>query len=324
MSRPGPGALGSGPEFDLIRRILAGRATPAWVSVGPGDDCAILAGSLAVSVDMSVEDVHFRRAWLEPEEIGFRAAAGALSDLAAVAARPLGLLSSVAVPRKDAAGFAEAVARGVGEAADEVGAAVLGGDVTESPDRLVLDVVVLGEAGRPVLRSGAMPGDELWVTGRLGGAAAAVRAWEAGREPQPAARRAYARPVPRVREAAWLLERDLLRAMIDLSDGLAGDAEHIGVASGVSVLIEEAAIPVHPDAADADEALSGGEDYELLLAARPGSVAGHRREFANRFGIELTMVGSAGEGSGVYVRRRNGSEEPLAGASFRHFTGGAP
>jgi thiamine-monophosphate kinase len=196
-------ALGGGAEFDLIRALLASAplsesAPGSGVLVGPGDDCAILDGSLdawAVTVDMSVEGVHFRRAWLDPEEIGWRATAAALSDLAAVAAQPVAVLLALALPEADARAHAgAALTRGAAAAAGSVGAAIVGGDLTRSTGPLVVDVVALGRAPRPVLRDGGRPGDELWVTGWLGAAGAAVREWESGGRPSDELRAEFARP----------------------------------------------------------------------------------------------------------------------------------
>lgn len=331
-SRTGPARaeLGAGPEFDLIRRFLraAPPAGPA-VLVGPGDDCAVVAGGpVALSSDMSVEDVHFRRAWLSPREIGYRAATAALSDLAAMAATPVGLLVSLALAPADAEATAVALMQGVGEAAGAVGGTVLGGDVTRSPGPLVLDVTVVGTVETPVLRGGARPGDELWVTGRLGGAAAAVAAWTAGGEPSAGARAAFARPAARVREARWLAEHARVSAMIDLSDGLAGDAAHLAAAGGVALVLRPAAVPVHPAAADAAHgealrlALSGGEDYELLFTAPPGAVAAIRAEFSARFSLELTPVGevaAAGAAGGGLFEETAGGRVPFTSRGFQHF-----
>ncbi|HLL81306.1 MAG TPA: AIR synthase related protein, partial [Longimicrobium sp.] len=130
-----PGLLGPGAEFDLIRRFLApAQAGRQDVRVGPGDDGAVVAGEgIVLSSDLSVEEVHFRRDWLGPEGIGYRAAAAALSDLAAMAARPIGVLGSLAVPARDAGDYAVAVMEGVRRAAESVGAVLLGGDLTRSP-----------------------------------------------------------------------------------------------------------------------------------------------------------------------------------------------
>jgi thiamine-monophosphate kinase len=331
-------ALGPGREFDLIRSFLErGAAEPGpGVRVGPGDDCAVVTGEIAITTDMLVEDVHFRRAWLDPGEVGWHAAAAALSDLAAVAATPLGVLASVALGAGDEDAYGPAVMDGLAGAAADVGAALLGGDVTRSPGPLVVDVVAVGNAPRPVLRTGARPGHEVWVTGRLGAAAAAVRAWLDGREPHPEARAAFARPSPRIDEALWLAERSVPAAMVDLSDGIAGDAGHLAAANGVRVVIRAADLPVAEAArAEATEpgahpparrlAAAGGEDYELCFTAPVGAVAMVREAFTERFGLPLTKVGDVEEGEGAVVVDESGRALDLKG--FQHWgeaDGGGP
>jgi thiamine-monophosphate kinase len=323
-------ALAPGTEFDLIRRFYR-RAS--WrprvdVAVGPGDDCAVVRGEgIALSSDLSVEGVHFRRDWLSFREIGFRAAAGALSDLAAVAARPIGVLVSLAIPGADAGDPAVELMEGVREVVELVGGSVLGGDVTRSSGGLVLDVTVVGESPRPVLRSGAVRGDEVWVTGELGAPSAALRRLREGTEPDPAARERFARPIPRTREALWLATRGLPRAMVDLSDGLAGDALHISAASGVAVLLAEELVPVHPAAramaSDTEDmlrlALGGGEDYELCFTAAPGSVRPQQGAFERETGVRLTCVGRIGGGSGVWWTDAEGRRRPLGFGAYQHF-----
>ena len=328
--RPGV-RLGAGAEFDLIRALLGESGEPAeGVLVGPGDDCAILdpAGSpWAVTVDMSVEGVHFRRSWIEPHEIGWRAAATAISDLAAVAAQPVALLLSMALTDEDArAGTPRLLQRGASEAAASVGASIVGGDLVRSSGPLTLDVVALGRVGHPLLREGGRVGDELWVTGHLGGAGAAVAAWGRGLEPVPAHRRAFARPEPRVREALWLAETGHVRSLIDLSDGLAGDAGHLAAASGCGALLSAASIPAADRVADVAGgraeglrlALTGGEDYELCFAAEQGAVQSFRAEFEQRFGVSLTRVGRLVDGAGVLLDAGAGAPVPLSG-SYDHF-----
>jgi thiamine-monophosphate kinase len=327
--------LGGGAEFDLIRRVLStdetaadGVRLPDAVRVGPGDDCAVVRGEgVAISVDMAVEGIHFRREWLEPEEIGYRAAAAALSDLAAVAATPIGILVALATPVGEDGELARRIMDGARAAAAGCRAALLGGDMTRSPGPLVVDVVVVGNVMRPVLRRGARPGDSLWVTGEPGAAAAAVRAWQAGRTPEAAARLAFALPTPRVAEAAWLAARGAVDAMLDVSDGLAGDVGHIAAASDVRIILDAASIPVHPVvstvANDMDDALhlalAGGEDYELCFAAPPGAVERLGELFMNTFGLQLTCVGTIHEGSGVLLRDVSGRVGELPYGGYDHF-----
>ena len=322
--------LAPGAEFDLIRRFLphAPRFGREDVRVGPGDDCAVVTGTgIALSTDLSVEGVHFRREWLSPFEIGCRAASAALSDLAAMAARPIGVLASVAVSEADADAVVVRLMEGVQSAAERVGAVVLGGDLTRSPGPIVVDVTVVGEAAAPVLRSGALPGDEVWVTGELGGAAVTVARLLRGETPPPAAVERFACPVPRCPEALWLLERGLPAAMLDLSDGLAGDAGHLASASGVAIVLDRDAVPVHPavlgDTATREAALafalSGGEDYELCFCARPGTGAPHVAAFEEEFGIPLTRVGRVEEGRGVHWSAAEGGRVPLDAGGYQHF-----
>src|SRR5207244_8429140 len=177
--------LGPGGEFDRLRAIFA---TLGAAGRDLGDDCALLpvgGRTLAISLDLSLEGVHFRTDWLSFREIGWRATAAALSDLAAEGAQPLGVLVSLGVPgnrqrRLGDASHALHIMAGVGAAARSVGASVLGGDLVRSP-RYLVDVCVLGVAQRPVRLSGARPGDGLWVTGRLGGAGLALAALRAAR-----------------------------------------------------------------------------------------------------------------------------------------------
>jgi thiamine-monophosphate kinase len=329
--------LGPGIEFDMIRRFLheaavaAGRGDPA-IRVGPGDDCAVVAGEgIAITTDMVVEDVHFRRAWLDPAEIGYHAAAAALSDLAAMAARPIGVLASVALGPGDEDRVGVELMDGVAAAVDIEAGRLLGGDLTRSPGPLVVDIVGVGEALRPVLRSGAGPGDEVWVTGALGGAAAAVAAWLDGRDPPAAARAAFARPRPRTREARFLARRGVPTAMLDLSDGIAGDAGHLAAASGVRVVVRAHALPVAETArevAGSEEAAvglaaTGGQDYELCFTASPGAVEDAiAEELRSRYGCVLTRVGdveAVGPGEAPTARIVGRRGEPLDFQAFQHW-----
>jgi thiamine-monophosphate kinase len=327
-------ALGPGGEFDLIRSVLGPEtALPAGVVVGPGDDAAVLSGGRwALTCDLSVEDVHFRRDWLDPEEIGYRAAVVSLSDLAAMAAEPVTVLVACAATRADAAsGVVERVHAGLREAVKEYGAAVVGGDVTRSPGPLVLDVTSVGRSESPILRDGARPGDEVWVTGSLGASAAHVRAMEAGGATTDAHRRAYARPSARTREALWLARTGELHALIDLSDGLVGDAGHLAAASGVALMLETASIPVAPGVAEVagggEEgvalALEGGEDYELVVVVPGGALDSRAADFRDRFGVTLSRVGRVETGDGVHIEEPDGTVRKLDRGGFDHFGPGA-
>lgn len=323
------------PEFDRIRSVVEAIDAPEGsdVRIGPGDDAAVLlvdpAESVVISCDLSVEDVHFRREWLTWDAIGFRAVAAALSDLAAMAARPVGVLLSIAVPPEVDARTLDELARGVGSCLRQQAAPLLGGDLARSPGPVAIDVTVVGAAGDPIERSGAQPGDELWVTGRLGAAALAASAWSAGLEPDPAARRAFERPVPRIREARLLADLGDVHALIDLSDGLAGDAAQIAAASGVRLQLETDRIPLHRALegwSDSTAALAlaagGGEDYELLLASAPGSMDEARARLEGELAVELTRVGQVAVGQGVIWLDQAGDEVAVPATGFDHFAGG--
>ncbi len=323
MSRGRCIRLGPGEEFDLIRRFEGqGGALPPDVLVASGDDAAVLQGGWVVSTDISVEDVHFKRDWLSDQEVGYRATAAALSDLAAMAATPVAVLVSMAARRTGV--DLEAVQAGVREAASAVGACVIGGDLSRSPGPLVLDVVVLGCTSWPVLRDGAEPGDEVWVTGALGASTAAVRAWDDGRSPAEALRTAYARPTPRVDEARWLVDREWVDALIDLSDGLAGDVGHLAAASGVRIDLELAEVPVAEaaraelgDEGALDAALHGGEDFELCFVTDPDKV--DPAAFERRFGVPLTRVGTVSKGEGVWLVDGDGGRRRVERGGFDHW-----
>ena len=315
--------LGPGPEFDRIRSIaeeLAGRAS------GLGDDAAVLPdgnGALVVSTDASVEGVHFRREWLSLEEIGWRAAASALSDLAAMGAAPVAVLAALAAPRAAAPEEPTLVMRGVGAAANAAGAAVMGGDLTSAVGWMVT-VTVIGRAERPVRRSGAKAGDTLWVTGALGGARAALLAWQAGRSPTADARAAFAHPIPRIEAGRWLAAHGA-RAMLDLSDGLAADVRHLAAASGVRMDIDLSRVPVSGAAVPTALAASiepalfaaeGGEDYELLVALPETFSEPDVRAFEHATGLAITRVGGAHRGNGARLLLR-GERVSLEG--FDHF-----
>jgi thiamine-monophosphate kinase len=282
---PAEEALGPGREFDLIRRLVA-----AWGSraQGIGDDAAMVSvppnEHLVASIDASLEGVHFERAWLSPREIGYRAAAAALSDLAAMASTPLGMLVALSL-RDDQPADVTSLAEGIGEAAASCDCPIIGGDSTRGPC-LTLTITVLGHAARPVRRDGARPGQLLYVTGTLGGSGAALEAFLRGTTPVPAHREKFARPIPRLREARWLAEHGA-SAMIDVSDGVASDLAHLAAASGVAMEVAMERLPC-VTGVDPVRAVLSGEEYELLCAAPPLDTA----EFSRSFGISLTCIGS--------------------------------
>ena len=307
--------LGGGPEFDRIRSIYA-RLGPA--AYGLGDDCALLRAdktTIALSIDLSVEGVHFRREWFSPSQIGYRAAVAALSDLAAEGARAAGLLVSLAMPADRPPAEAAEIMAGVGEAVTLAGAKVLGGDLSRAP-QLVVDVCAIGTAPRPVRRVGAEVGDGLWVTGRLGGMALALRDYLAGRRPDPAAAERFARPEPRLAAGQWLAGQGA-HAMIDLSDGLSADAAHLAAASGVSAEIALERVPCWPGVPPLT-AVASGEEYELLAALPAAFGETQARAFTGLVGVPLTRIGACTAGAGVRLSDRGVPVAPPAG--YDHFS----
>jgi len=314
-------ALGRGAEFDAIRRLLARWGDSAR---GIGNDTSALdvppGHRMVASTDTSVEGVDFRREWLTPSEIGYRATAAALSDLAAAAASPLGVLLAITVPTNWREAL-EGVADGAGQAARAAGATVLGGDLTAvtGPGMLALNVTVLGSVPHPITRTGARVGDHVYVTGVIGGPARALRAWLDGTDPQPADRARFARPAPRIREAQWLAERGA-RAAIDVSDGLVADVGHIAAASGVRIAIDLGLVP-RVSGVTAIDAAQSGEEYELAVIA-PGGI--DVSDFAAAFGIPLTDIGHVTEpastraGAGVETYCDGKRVDPPGG--YDHFS----
>ncbi len=308
-------ALGPGAEFDAVRRILA---TWGPLARGIGDDAAVidvpLSSRLLVSTDSSVEGVHFRRTWITGEEIGWRATAAALSDIAAMGGDVIGILLALTLPRSWQAELEE-IAKGVGAACERYGAMIAGGNVTDG-EHLALGITALGHAASPLSRRGARPGDTLYVTGQLGGPGSALTAWERGQAPKPAARQRFARPEPRLAAGRWLAARGV-HAAIDLSDGLSGDVAHLAAASAVRCVLDLDAVPCL-NGVDTRDAVASGEEYELLLAASALDCSAFA---AAHGGLTLTAVGrveaSAG-GDGEVVVEEGGKPIPRP-RSHDHF-----
>jgi thiamine-monophosphate kinase len=337
-------------EFELIERMRARSArgaTPGVAGVdrsgggagdrillGSGDDCALLrprAGRvLAVSVDTAVAGVHVP-ADPDPYLLGWRATAAALSDLAAMGAEPLALLIALTLPPERARGpWADALADGVAALLARTGGTVVGGDLTRGP--LAFSCTVLGDvpADLALRRSGARPGDRVFVTGALGGAAAAL-ALELtggavpGSGPERALHARYAFPEPRLAFGAAV--RDLATAAIDVSDGLLADAGHLARAGAVDLHLRAGDVPAQREAAlrlgperARELALTGGEDYELLGCVPPEHLA-ELRARAAALDLPLTVIGTVAPGPGrVFLdgRPRQGD------GGFDHFAGGNP
>lgn len=306
-------AFGPGEEFRVIRRMI--RRLGALAS-GIGDDAALIdvprGERLVVSVDTAVENVHFKRGWITPLEIGYRAGTAALSDLAAMGAAGLGLLVSLTVPEGWRAEL-DGLSGGVGGAAAHANLLVFGGDTTTGQE-LSITVTVLGTVREPLRRTNAKVGDHVYVTGELGGPGAALRALQRGKPVPPEYRERFALPKARLLEARWLAGRGA-HAAIDISDGVVSDASHVAAASQVRMELYLDRLPLVPGVGPFDAARSG-EEYELLVtSAIPIDTAA----FHERFGVPLTEIGSVVEGAAGVVTLIDGAPVDFTKGGFDHF-----
>ncbi len=317
--------LGPGKEFDRVRGILAQIGEIVGDVSDLGDDCALIplgSATLAVSIDNSLENVHFRTDWLDFKEIGFRAAGAALSDLAAEGAQPLGVLASLGIPAangKKGADPAAEIMAGVASMVKNHDAKVLGGDLVRS-DRYMVDICAIGTADRPVRRAGAHEGDALWVTGYLGGAALALQRFQDSGRMTAALRNRYARPEPRIAAGRWLAGHGA-SAMIDISDGLAADAQHLAAASEVSIEINLEHIPCWEEV-DPMTAVASGEEFELLCTMPPTFADASASAFRAETGLQLSRIGTCLRGAGGRrggVRLLDHSKPVALPAGYDHF-----
>jgi len=313
-------------EFDLIAKYFTRSVKRA--ALGVGDDCALFATSpgmqLAVSSDMLVEGRHFLPT-VTPERLGHKALAVNLSDLAACGARPVGFTLALAMPRVDER-FLEGFARGLLALADEHECELIGGDTTQGP--LNLCITVFGElpAGEALLRSGARPGDELYVSGTLGDARAALEVFRGSLSVGGAAfetlRRAMEQPQPRVALGQAL--RGIATSAIDVSDGLLGDLGHVlrrsqtGATLDVDALPRSAVLRALPMAQQREFTLAGGDDYELVFSAPPGRAREVARAAAAA-GVGVTRIGSIDAEPGLRLVDAGGATIANGFGSFDHF-----
>jgi thiamine-monophosphate kinase len=330
-------------ELTLIRQIRtqAARQRSKSLALGIGDDCAILyppAGhELLVTTDFSLEDRHFRRAWHTPESVGHRCLARGLSDLAAMGAQPLAAFLSLAVPAecmhatRTRPAWVERFSNGLLALAEKHKTPLAGGDTAQAPGPQALaDLLLLGSAprGRSLRRGRARPGDLLYVTGALGGAAAELAALAAhprrfARLHDDAPGHPHLFPQPRLAVGQALRQQKLATACIDLSDGLSTDLAHLCEESHVAAEVDAQALPLHPlTAGHADAlhlALHGGEDYELLFTAPAAT-----KVPARIAGVPVTPIGRILRlrrgGPAASLISANGLRTPLHPAGWEHFS----
>jgi len=306
-------------EWKLIEWIR-GRThlDPATFPIGPGDDMALVSlggeSQCLLTVDALLEGTHFDLAKAAPRQVGYKALAVSLSDAAAMAAKPICALAWVGLPASRDMAFAEQLCLGLSDAAERFACPIVGGDITSWNQPLVTigTSLMARPAGvRPIRRSGAQPGDLLFVTGDLGGSVL-------GR---------HLEFVPRVAEARQLAALVTIRAMIDLSDGLSTDLGHLARESGVAAEVMADAIPISEDAkrqaaADGrsplDHALNDGEDFELLLAVEPVDAQDLLKQNPLK-DVRLTHIGQIVAGSGVTLVAGDGSRRPLEPGGYEHF-----
>ncbi|MBM3305271.1 MAG: thiamine-phosphate kinase [Candidatus Aminicenantes bacterium] len=315
-------------ERRLVTRIRRAFARPrADVLVGIGDDAALVKapGSLLLSTDVLVEDQDFRRALHPPRLLGRKALNVNLSDIAAMGGRPLHALVGLAMPGDLEESWLRSFMAGLRGAARASGAALVGGDLSRA-DKIFISVTVTGEARHPVTRSGARPGDRIYVSGTLGDAAMGLRLLEGrasrGRAGGAAALlKAFLDPAPRLILGARLARRKLASAMIDVSDGLSVDLAHICEESGVGAEVDLDRVPLSPALKRLSPdplaaALDGGEDFELLFTVRPANAAAVRR-LAGKHG--LTEIGRVTSGRELIGIGPGGKRRPLRARGFDHF-----
>jgi thiamine-monophosphate kinase len=299
-------------------RSAAGR----FVAEGIGDDCAVLriprGHEMLVTTDFSIEGVHFRRDWHGPEVVGRRCLTRGLSDIAAMGGEPRAVFLSLAVPGDLAQGWVDRFLKGLLALAAEFKVVLAGGDTAQSPSGIVADIIVVGSVprGKAVLRSGARAGEFIHVTGELGGAAAETAVLSSQFSVLSQGTKGKV-AVPRIAVGQWLRRRGLASAMIDLSDGLSTDLEHVCEESGVGAEIRAEAIPrarvgEGGKLVELDFALHGGDDYELLFTSA-------KRVPARVAGVRVTRIGRVTESTAMKMIGLDGKVRRLRAEGWEHF-----
>ncbi len=315
-------------EKALVRKIRnTVERRGSALATGIGDDCSVLrvpAGHEAlITTDFSLEGIHFRRDWHPPESIGHRCLARGLSDIAAMGGEPIAAFLSLALPAKLPQSWVDRFMDGLLVLAGRFRIGLAGGDTAASPGGVLADIVVLGSVprGTAILRSGARPGDRIYVTGALGGSAAALNAFTARKpKPTPTTYERHFYPIPRIEVGRYLREHRIASAMIDLSDGLSTDLAHICEESRVGAEVEESRIPLaivgNPARkTEIGTALHGGEDYELLFTARPSTPV--PRRVAE---VAITEIGRISAGDVPFLINA-GRRTKLEPRGWEHFSG---
>jgi thiamine-monophosphate kinase len=319
-------AMPSGQRRRAGISVRITHSAPA-VLTGIGDDCAVLRvppdHQMLVTTDFSLEGVHFRRDWHPAEVVGHRCLTRGLSDIAAMGGEPLAAFLSLALPRDLSQTWVRRFTHALIGLAKQFGVTLGGGDTAESPNGILADIIVVGTVpkGKAVLRSGASAGDRIFVSGQLGGSAAAL--WQMRKKPKTKLNvREYPRhfrPQPRIELGRILRERGLPSAMIDTSDGLSTDLAHLCEESGVGAEVEAELIPrasVGKPAREVDIefALHGGEDYELLFTA-PAT----RRVPSRMAGVPITQIGHITRRRKILLMDRAGIRRELQPRGWEHF-----
>jgi thiamine-monophosphate kinase len=324
-------------EFGLIRRWEQELAQDAGrVARGIGDDTAVLnfprGRQVLATTDTLVESVHFDLSFTGARQLGKKCMAVNFSDIAAMGGRPRYALIALGLPGSTPLAWLEDLYRGMQEEASRWSTWIVGGDTVRAPSGLVITVTVLGDVpkGRAVPRDGARLGDLVVVTGDLGGSAAGLASFVRARPVEPEAleyvRRRHLEPVPRLAEGE-IMARHGASSMIDVSDGLASEVNHLSRLSRVSLVVEADRIPLAPatailartlDANALEWALNGGEDYELVATVAPGQFSAMARAVQKKTGTRLTVVGRVEAGAGCYLVKE-GKPSPLEPTSYDHF-----
>jgi thiamine-monophosphate kinase len=313
-------------ERSLIRQIrrMALASVNSAIKMGIGDDCAILrlkpGFELLVTTDLCIENVHFRRAWHPATAVGHRCLTRGLSDIAAMGGEPLACFLSLGLPADLPQAWANGFLRGLLALARRHKVQLAGGDVSSAP-QITADIVVTGQvpSGTAILRSGAKPGDRIYVSGALGGSAGTLKKLLSGKAIKPTKSSPHFYPTPRLEVGDWLRKSHLATAMIDISDGTSVDLRHICDESGVAAILISNKVPI-AKSADLELALHGGEDYELLFTS-PKSV-----KIPSRIaGVAITHVGEIRNrrdySSAIQILGDNGRVRPLPQRGWEHFAG---